>query len=639
MSLFRLSQNEILFSYGKYYYTHNGKSSFSGAFEITEEANVFVKLPRVLGTTVARLVIKNESLLETLYEIPLSFVSLDADFDLYKASLPIKFLGKGLYFSYLLIDTVIGKIFGYKDRSKIIFSEKEPLCEKMLQVSVSDFSYEEPMDVRGGVIYHVFVDRFCRVGNMPEKEGSVLIDDWFSKIPEIPEYPGAFLKNNYFYGGNLYGIIEKLDYIKSLGVNIIYLSPIFDSPSNHKYDTSDYMKVDESFGGDKALSELIARAKENGIEIILDGVFNHTGADSIYFNKFSNFNSVGAYQSMDSPYYSWYDFKSHPNEYTSWWGIEILPRINPDIPSCKSYFVGKGGVVEKYAKMGIKGLRLDVVDELSDEFVEDIKRKLDEHNATSLLFGEVWEDGSNKIAYGKRKRYFLGNELDGVMNYPIREGIISYIRDRKTESLEYALTDILNNAPTRIRNSLMNLLGSHDTPRIITALHGISPEGRTAKELSDTKIDKSEYNTAIKKIVLAYTVLATIPGIPSIYYGDEAGLQGYSDPLNRLTYPWGREEKKILGHYKKLGKIRKTHSVYKNGDFNLIALTPNLLIFSRTKKDKVYLTALNNGDRDITLNFSKEAKPLLSGNSECEQIIPSLSSNIYVIDKQTKLQF
>ena len=185
----------------------------------------------------------------------------------------------------------------------------------------------------------------------------------------------------------------------------------------------------------------------------------------------------------------------------------------------------------------------------------------------------------------------------------------------------------------------MNLLGSHDTPRIITALHGISPDGRSAKELANTKIDLSEYNTAIKKVALAYTILATIPGIPSIYYGDEAGLQGYSDPLNRLTYPWGREDKKILGHYKRLGRIRKTHSVYKNGDFDLIALTPNLFLFSRTKKDKVYITAINNGNEDVTLKFSNEANPIIFGKRANEQIIPSLSSNIYVIDKQTKLQF
>lgn len=192
-------------------------------------------------------------------------------------------------------------------------------------------------------------------------------------MPEYPAYPGAPLKNNRFYGGTLLGIIDKLEYIRSLGVDTIYLSPIFDAASNHKYDTADYMSVDSMFGGEKAFKALIKKAHEYGIGIILDGVFNHTGSDSIYFNKYGHYKTLGAYQSKKSKYYSWYDFKNYPDEYTAWWGIDILPRIHPDKPDCRKYFVGKDGVIAKYASMGIDGFRLDVADELSDDFIAEIK--------------------------------------------------------------------------------------------------------------------------------------------------------------------------------------------------------------------------------------------------------------------------
>lgn len=624
---------------GKYYYTHNGKLSSSGAFSIKDKSEIFVKIPRLLGAKKISLVIKSEDLTKVLFEIPLNWTSRSGAFDVYSSTLQIKTIGVGLYFSHLKIDSAFDKIYAYREREDLVFSKNEPGESNSLQISVSDFSYKAPTHINGGVIYHVFVDRFYKAKNTPKREGSVVLEDWNAPIPELPEYPGAFLKNNYFYGGNLYGIIEKLDYIKSLGVNVLYLSPIFDSPSNHKYDTANYMKVDEMFGGDEALKLLISKAKEYKISVILDGVFNHTGADSIYFNKFSTYDSIGAYQSKDSKYYSWYDFKNHPDDYTCWWGINILPRINPDKPECREYFVGDGGVIEKYAEMGVSGFRLDVVDELSDEFVSSIKARLNKHNKASILYGEVWEDGSNKISYGKRKKYFLGRELDGVMNYPIREGIISYLRDKQTDKLSYALTEVINNAPERIRNALMNLLGSHDTVRIITALHGESHAGHTAKELSSLKIPKSEYMTAEQKLCAAYTVLATVPGIPSIYYGDEVGLQGYQDPLNRLAFPWGYESSEILSHYKLLGKIRNEHPVYYSGEFKLIHLSPDLLLFSRSTKSKVYLTAVNNASRELTLTFSEKAKPLIFGKADFKAVLNPLQSNVYIINKNTKLYF
>jgi len=507
----------------------------------------------------------------------------------------------------------LGKEF-YINRSSKLYVSDSFNSSDMLQITVSDFAFEKPKAALGGIIYHIFVDRFNRGGNVKTKGGAVLVPGEWEQIPEYPDYPGAPLKNNTFYGGTLYGIIDKLDYIKSLGANIIYLSPIFSSVSNHKYDTADYMQVDEMFGGDEALSELIFECDKRDIKIILDGVFNHTGDDSIYFNKYSTYGTGGAYNSKNSLYYSWYDFKDHPDKYVCWWDIPILPRINPDVPECGEFIAGEGGVIEKYRNMGIYGLRLDVADELSDNFLSKIKDRLSK-SGENLLYGEVWEDASSKVAYGVRKHYYLGSELDGVMNYPIRVGIIDYIVNKSTDKLNYALRTVMENAPKRIRDVQMNLIGSHDTFRALTALSGKQADGRSNKELCFSRLNEEEYALARQRLMSAYTVLATIPGIPSIFYGDEAGLEGYSDPFCRMPYPWGKEDSVLLEHYKLIGKIRRKNKVYEDGEFNLIYLSSDLLIFERYNKKEVLYTLYNNAEKDLKIKFSAKITNLFTGKS------------------------
>jgi glycosidase len=368
------------------------------------------------------------------------------------------------------------------------------------------------------------------------------------------------------------------------------------------------MSTDAAFGGDEALVDLIRDAKKINIGIILDGVFNHTGADSVYFNKFSRYKEAGAYQSKSSPFYDWYEFKNYPDDYVSWWGIEILPRINPSVPSCADFIAGEGGVVDKYASLGILGLRLDVVDELSDEFISRIKDRLLSHSKNAVLYGEVWEDASNKIAYGKRKKYYLGRELDGVMNYPLRGGIINYIRNSDTKELFFALSDIINNAPKEIADLQMNLLGTHDTERIITALCGESPEGKTNAQLREIRISSDSLDYAEKCVINAFTILFTLPGIPSVYYGDEAGLEGYSDPFNRMPYPWGKENGRILSSVIKLGNLRKLRA-YKNGEFELCHIDSSLLIFKRADRSS-YITLYNNSENSLEIEFNTPIKIL-----------------------------
>lgn len=637
---FRISSDEALSAHGEIIYIHNGKETSSGAYEFFENGEILLKIPRSVGAAKVVLNFYNENNKLLIMSDEAVWTDYESIYDIYSVKLSFDVLGVGLFFYNIEIISVAGTIFGFKYKNIIAFGDSSHSLPSF-QLSVSDFKYKAPRDLYGGIIYHIFVDRFNRGKNEKTsyKKTALYVDDWEAPLPEYPEYPGAEIKNNYFYGGNLWGITEKLDYISSLGVNIIYLSPIFESPSNHKYDTADYMKVDESFGGEEALKNLITKATEKGISIILDGVFNHTGADSIYFNKFGTYDTIGAYQSENSEYFKWYEFQNYPLEYTSWWGIEILPRIDPDEQSCREFFTAKDGVVEKYAKMGVRGFRLDVVDELSDDFVECIKSKLNEINNSSVLYGEVWEDGSNKIAYSKRKKYYLGKELDGVMNYPIRSGLISFLRDGECDKLLYALTDIIFNAPKRIRDMQMNLIGTHDTERIITALGGETSNGKTNEYLFTHKMTNEEYNLGKKRLMSAYTVILTLPGIPSVYYGDEAGLEGYGDPFNRKTYSWGKEDTELLNHFKKISNIRRTNEVYKEGEFKLLYIDSSVLLFSRTDSSNSYITVLNNSKKDLNICFEKEAISLYTTEKSFCFKIESESSLIVKSDLNNQLEF
>lgn len=635
-----ISTNEALYQNGDTVYIHNGRKSKSCAYEITDKCEILLKIPRNLGSTKITLNFYSENKSIYILSVPALWRDIESNFDIYSAEINLELLGVGLYFYNVEIQSIIGKVYGSKKKTAISFCFSSNFIPTF-QFSVTNFKFFDTSDIKGGIIYHIFVDRFkkSKKSKTLYNDSDVCVDNWFAPLPEIPKYPGAPIKNNYFYGGSLWGITEKLDYIKSLGVNIIYLSPIFKSPSNHKYDTADYMKVDENFGGEEALKNLIVEASRYGISIILDGVFNHTGADSIYFNKFSSYDTLGAYQSKESEYYSWYEFQIHPYKYTSWWGIEILPRINPDIKSCREYLSGEGGVIEKYAKLGVKGFRLDVVDELSDDFIKSIKSRLSTVNPSTVLYGEVWEDASNKISYGVRKKYFLGCELDGVMNYPLRAGLISYLRYRNTDNLFYALTDIINNAPKRILDMQMNLIGSHDTERIITALGGESSIGKTNEYLANKKMDSEEYKIAKSLLMSAFTVLLTIPGIPSLYYGDEAGLEGYGDPFNRMTFPWGKEDNELTEYFKKISKIRRENKVYADGEFKLLHLDKSFLIFSRIDRNNAYITIINNSDSDIVFTFKNESQSLITTNTACKFTVKRKSSDIIKSNIINQIEF
>lgn len=479
---------------------------------------------------------------------------------------------------------------------------------------------ETPPDwFKGGIMYHVFVDRFFSAGNNPCRADAVKYENWYDTIPEYPAYPGAPLRNNGFFGGDLQGITEKLDYLESLGVTCLYLSPIFEAYSNHKYDTGNYRKIDDMFGGEAAFRSLLTETKKRGIHVILDGVFNHTGDDSVYFNAKGRYPGTGAAQSPDSPYASWYSFRRFPDDYESWWGIRILPRVRKDSESFRSFLFDEDGVIRRYIREGIDGWRIDVADEFPDDFLCELKQAATAEKKDALVIGEVWEDASDKIAYSTRKKYLRGYELDGVMNYPIKNAILGYIRNGDAARLTREVRKIYSHYPKESADCLMNLLGTHDTIRAMTALGGKSPDGKTNDELAHTRMTDDEYATAKTRMKLAYFLCTMMPGVPCIYYGDEAGMQGYSDPLNRLPFPWGREDAELTAFYRKIGGIRRDwSSVFADGLFSLVYADADVACLLREKDGTRLVGVLNRGEKSHRIHAERRVTEWISGEEGCD---------------------
>lgn len=475
------------------------------------------------------------------------------------------------------------------------------------QLTVYDKDFHTPEWLRGGIIYQIFPDRFASSGTKKQNVPSdrVLRTDRDGDPYWIPTAEGKVLNNDYF-GGDLNGIEQKLGYLKSLGVTCIYLNPIFEAQSNHRYDTADYEKIDSMLGTEKDFKSLCESAKKLGIRIMLDGVFSHTGDDSRYFNRYSRYDSLGAYQSKESPYYGWYKFNKWPDDYKSWWGIEILPEVNEDNSDFIEYITGKNGIARKWLKLGASGWRLDVADELPDEFLDEFRKAVKEEKADGLVLGEVWEDASNKSSYGKLRRYLLGKQLDSVMNYPFAGAVIDFIRDANAELFASRVMSIVENYPKEVLDVLMNHLSTHDTMRAITALAGENCAYRDRKWQSTHSLDEREYHYGMKLLMAASAMQFALPGVPTIYYGDEAGMQGYKDPFNRRCYPWGKENGELVEWYKKLGKIRNENSVFKDGRFEILSAVAGCVAFSRKNDDEAILVISNSNPHPITYYVKSE---------------------------------
>ena len=604
-----------------------------GAFSVDDTVQFRLSIPRKCGAVGACMHIFGEGIKDKSYRrLDFKWDSIELANDIYACNVDMSQIGVGLY--YYKYEVFSKESFCLGEGRDVGHLSVIDGNESLIQLLIHNEKSESAKSLRGGVMYHIFVDRFKKSGKCAIKPTAVANEDWYNGIPQFASVPGGYVENNMFFGGDIYGIIEKLDYIKELGVNCLYLSPVFDAYSNHKYDTGDYMTVDSSFGSDEALDELIRQAEKRGMHIILDGVFNHTGSDSIYFNKNGTYDSVGAYQSKNSKYYEWYNFKSYPDLYECWWGVKILPRVNSNCESYQNYILGDGGVIEKWMKKGIFGFRLDVADELSDGFLKRLNKKLKSINPQGVIYGEVWEDASNKIAYSDRKEYFLGNELDSVMNYPLREAIIGYIKQGDYNLFSNTCKILYSHYPKHNADLLMNLLGTHDTERILTVLGGDSSDGLSNAELSVKKMTSMQRKKAIKLLKLAYTIVATVPGIPCIYYGDEAGMEGYRDPFNRLPYPWGKEEKELVDFYKKIGKIRVNEPLFMDGEFKIVECNEDILSFTRYNENELILVVVNRSENKYTLKSNTAFKNCDTGKKI--SVINAFSAHILKCKKDSK---
>lgn len=517
----------------------------------------------------------------------------------------------GLLWYYFIIHKE-GKVFYYGNNKQQLGGagsvyEQAPAS---YQITVYRQSYTVPAWFKKTVMYQIFVDRFYNGSDdgsvLHPKKGCLIHGSWDDNPLYVREPDSHAIRRWTFFGGNLEGVLKKLPYLSELGVGAIYFNPIFESSSNHKYDTGDYFKVDQMYGTNETFRILCQKAREYNIRIILDGVFSHTGSDSIYFNRDGNYDSLGAYQSKDSPYYPWYRFSKHPEAYESWWGIATLPNVNELEPTYRDFIISKDNSVVRYwLQMGASGWRLDVADELPDQFIKDIRQYTKMTDPESVLIGEVWEDASNKVSYGATRAFLWGEELDSVMNYPFRRFFLDYMLGRKDACLLHLnLMSLYENYPHEAFYSTMNLLGSHDVARILTLLgEGGSGEGLTESQKEKARLSLEQRKLGIARLKLLSLIQLTFPGVPCIYYGDEAGLEGHSDPYNRGTYPWGHEETELLSWYKKIISLRNSHAALLEGKWLPLYAKGDIYGYIRDGGNEQFAVIINrNTKQDIKIS-------------------------------------
>lgn len=547
-------------------------------------------------------------------------------YDNYIADIQLK---KGLYWYYFKMDGVSYERFigiGEDQKASLYYDNVKPW-----QLSVYKKQYETPTWINKGVMYQVMVDRFCATGETVPNEDKIM-RHW-GEQPFYREEDGT-VRNRDFFGGNLRGLTQKLPYLASLNVTTLYLNPIFKAYSNHKYDTEDYEIIDPMFGTLEDFTTLCEQADKLGIKIVLDGVFNHVGSGSKYFNRHKKYGDGGAYNDVNSPYRDW--FNIYPDgSYECWWNFQSLPRINAQNKGAQKYFCGKNGIVPYWLRTGASGWRLDVVDEIDDCMLDKIVSAAKKEKPDAVIIGEVWEDASNKIDYGKRRHYLDGSQLDSVMNYPLMNGIISFVRDGNEQVLARTVFDLVNNYPLFVRNNLMNILGTHDTIRILTNLAGTRLDNAPKEAMARAKMNDQQYKDGCKLLKIAAVLQYTFFGFPCVYYGDEVAMEGYKDPFCRCCYPWGEENKLMLDFYRRLGELRKL-SVFSDGDFHQLVAERGVYAFERVcpETETQAIVAVNRGVDTYKLYLGDTYEDVLTGRKYSNSC--HLQPNGYVILKKVK---
>lgn len=516
------------------------------------------------------------------------------------------------------------------------------------QITVYDPALATPDWLAGAVMYQIFPDRFNRGEGGVRAEGVAyhermgrpmhLHDSWDEQAEWLGELPEDFeleldsegeeldadtvedaklraAMRAYdpidFFGGTLEGIREKLPYLASLGVEVLYLNPIFEARSNHRYDTADYERIEPLLGDETDFKRLAADAADHGISIVLDAVLSHTGDDSRYFNAQGTYDAPGAMQGWESPFRPWYDFTPQENgvPYRCWWGDSTLPEVDERNGAWQDYILGHpgqgDGVLAKWLAAGASGYRLDVADELPDDVLARIRATVKAVKPDAAIIGEVWEDPTTKTSYGVRRDYALGRSLDTVMNYPLRSALLGFaLGDLDAHQLAAFLNlQQANYAPPFYR-CLMNLLSSHDVDRMRSVL----ASGGPIKQLPRNQqvdlvaaIDDAADARAAQMQRLIVTLMYALPGAPCIYYGDERGMQGGGDPFCRETFPWsgprGDCGVDLTEFYQSVGALRQGSRVLREGALACVAPDPDVVCVVRAlPQGTLALAAANRAD-------------------------------------------
>lgn len=498
----------------------------------------------------------------------------------------------GLFWYYFLIYRKDGRTIRYGNQPDklggvgVAYDHGEP---ESFQITLYDPAYKTPEAFHGANIYQIFPDRFRHAPTkaVDDRKDRYVHKNWDEELLGVGDLRGGKYQELDFYGGTLTGIQEKLPYLKDMGIDIIYLNPIFRARSNHRYDTGDYTQVDPLCGTNTEFTELCEAAKKVGIRVMLDGVFSHTGEDSVYFNHFGHYPTLGAYQGQSSPYYDWYTFNHYPEDYKAWWGILSLPELRKDNPEYQKFmFQPHEGVVPRWIEAGSCGWRLDVADELPVDFLRKLRAAAKAADPEAVVLGEVWEDASNKVAYGETRCYCTGDTLDSVMNYPVREAILNFVMGKTSASTFVRLIHHQEEVyPAQFRYALMNLVGSHDRYRALNILAGRECQELSKADQQHVHLNVEEYELAVRRYKLCIDLLCALPGCATVYYGDEVGLTGCHDPWNRRAFPWGREDKSLQKYVANKLRHRQESDLLRLGYCDIEAPDDDTLLITRRMKD------------------------------------------------------
>ena len=469
--------------------------------------------------------------------------------------------------------------------------------------------FQVPAWASDAVYYYIFPERF-RNGdraNDPRPgvtryhdQGIELHANWLDKPYRPRSGDGSdTLDNNDFFGGDLQGVIDKLDYIRDLGANTIYMTPVFQAASNHKYDTADFRNIDPHFGSNADFTRLTMEAKKRGIRVIADASFNHSGSDSVYFDRYANYHAQGAFRGghVDpaSPYADWYVFdtkQTDPNrQYKGWGGTVDLPELNKNSPSYRRFAYGApDSITRLWLQRGASGWRMDVAPWVPDDFWREWRKVVKAERIDALTVAETWFDSS---------KFLLGDTFDSTMNYIFRNAVLDYAGGVNAGTA-YASIEMMREAyPPQAFYALMNLLSTHDQAR---SLHVLGDHGN----------DPAAAALARQRLRLAMFFQMTFPGSPAVYYGDEVGVNGGDDPLNRATYPWadlgGKPDLALLADVKALIAMRAAHPVLRHGSIDApLLLDDHVVVLARRDGGTWAITATNNAATATTVTVTLPA--------------------------------